>query len=52
MYPHASLFNNYKVEEYRKDINKKNRIYQCVDSELENFIHPHFSTVINKKNVI
>ena len=50
MYLHASLFNNYKIERYRKDIKTKNRIYQCVNSELASFIHLNFSTVINKKN--
>lgn len=50
MYLHASLFNNYEIEGYRKDLKTNNRIYQCVNSELANFIHLHFSTVINKKN--
>ena len=48
MYLHASLFNNYKIEIYRKDIKTKNRVYQCVNSELANFIHLHFSTVIKR----
>ena len=48
MYLHASLFNNYKIEIYRKDIKTKNRVDQCVNSELANFIHLHFSTVIKR----